>query len=438
MTAKCARVHLVFDPALLSNYIYQSEMLLVEFRRILRYVMTRIPITVSVILLAMASIVSAQQKGGSQFLKRSGAELMLEGKPYRMAAINKFDLFHCFLAGKEKKQQAVIAIAEAARHGFKAIRFAGVGFYPGDMNSWPIKEKYWGAFDSLIETAKEQKVHLIPVINWNVYLFPDMAGECMQDMILNSDSRSRQYLWLYTHQIVTRYKNEPTVLFWELTNEMNLHADLEFMAPYGKAGLNPVHMGTSYMRLRRDHFTTDQMIPLIKEWAEFVRSIDKKHLISTGFSVPRPAAQHLRMAKGKGDWTQDNEQELEIYIRDTNPDPIDLISIHFYPGGSVVRLGNKDKYSADCLAVFQRMGRKIGKPVYIGETGDTRPGSAFTGKVLDKAVELEIPLILVWNWMSPRMEHNFGPNTKPEVIKFMQKANKSFQQQSKKHDTGDN
>lgn len=378
------------------------------------------------VVLMTLSVTAAEQSNSPAFLRRDGTQLRLNGKPFRLIAVNKFDLFLRFLDGGEKKQQAIGAMEEAGKQGFTAIRFAGVGFYPNNMRNWANEKVYWGAFDELVQTAKKNGVRLIPVIHWNLYLFPDMAHECVQDMLTNPDSRSRQYLWLYTHQIVTRYKDEPTVLFWELTNEMNLGADLGFMFPYGRSELNPVHEGTSYMRLRRDNYTTEQMIPFLREWAQFIRSLDSHHLIGSGFSAPRPAAQHLRKAQGKGDWTQDSEQELETYLRDTHPDPIDLLSVHFYRKHDNIRFGNKDEDAAAALAVFKRVSERIGKPLYVGETGDeyeTRLNVPFLKNVLAEATRLEIPLTLVWNWMSPGDPYDVNPQRTPQVVEMLREAN---------------
>ncbi|MEJ5252195.1 MAG: cellulase family glycosylhydrolase [Chthonomonadetes bacterium] len=378
-----------------------------------------------VLLLCLNVWVSAQD-GRNAFLQRRGTQLLLDGKPLRLVSVNKFDLFLRFLEGGEAKQQAVQAIEEAAKQGFTAIRFAGVGFYPSHMRNWANEKVYWGAFDELVQTARKHSVRLVPVIAWNLYLFPDMANECVQDMLTNPDSRSRQYLWLYTYQLVSRYKDEPTILFWEMTNEMNLGADLGFMFPYGRSDLNPVHEGTAFMRLRRDNFTTEQMIPFLREWAQFVRSIDRNHLISSGFSAPRPAAQHLRRAQGKGDWTEDSYQEMETYLRDTHPDPIDILSIHFYRKHDNLRFGNKDEDSAQVLEAFHRAAERIGKPLYIGETGDDyaqRPDAPFLRNVLQQCSRLNIPLVLVWNWMSPGDPYDVNLQRTPQVVQMMREAN---------------
>jgi len=377
-------------------------------------------------LIVAALSMAAGQDDKPVFLQRSGSDLHLGGRPLRLVAVNKFDLFLSFLEGGGRKQQATAAIRQAGQLGFTAIRFAGVGFYPSHMRAWPNQKVYWGAFDELVKTAEEHSVRLIPVIHWNTHLFPDMAGECVQDMILNPDSRSRQYLWLYTHQIVSRYKDEPTILFWELTNEMNLGADLEFQYPYVHSGANPVHEGTAYMRLRRDNFTTDQMIPFTKSWAEFIRSIDRNHLISSGFGSPRAAAQHLRQAPGNGDWPPASEEAAGTWQRAAHPDPIDILSIHFYREHDTVRFGIRDEKSVVALSVFKRLSEKIGKPLFIGETGDeyaTQPGAPFLNDVLDEVVRLGVSLTLVWNWMSPNDPHDVSPERTPQVVDLMRRAN---------------
>ena len=363
------------------------------------------------------------------FLRRVGTDLLLGDRPFRIVSVNKFDLLARFLRGGDDRTQAEQAIADAAAHGFTVIRIAGVGYYPADMTLWPNEQIFWPRYDDLLETCRKHGVRLILTINWNVYLFPDMAGECVQDMLTDKDSRSRAYLWLWTHQLVSRYRDNDTVLFWELSNEINLLADLAFMHPYGRSDANPVHLGASHMRLPRDNYTTEQMIPYLRELAGFIRSIDPNHLISTGAASPRPAAEHLRRAQGKGDWTEDSEAEFEIYLRDTNPDPIDIISIHYYPEDDNLRWGNKDKYSAAALSAMKRICDRIGKPMYIGETGDKyseRPAAPYLADVLRRATELDVPITLIWNWESPGDDYNVSPKTTPTVVRLMEEANRRF------------
>ncbi|MCL5103611.1 MAG: glycoside hydrolase family 5 protein [Armatimonadetes bacterium] len=367
--------------------------------------LTRVLCVVSCILiLAGASFSPAfpSETKAEGFLTRRGTELLLDGKPFRAVSLNKADLFwHC-LEGDAETQQELDAIKKIAEHDFRVIRFGAIGFYPKAMNLW-ADAKYWERMDKIFAEARKYGVKLVPVLIWNWYLFPDMSKETVQDMLTDRDSKSRQYSDLYVSQVVSRYKDDPNVLYWEITNELNLNADLEFLRPYGYSHLNAVDEGCPPMRVRLDNYTTEQMISFLRETARLIRRIDPNHLISSGHSVPYPAAQHLRLAKVKGDWTEDTPEEAATYIRDVNPDPIDLISIHFYSGHDNIRFGNKDNDSAVALRQIKQICDKVGKPVIIGEFGgqafdrDSTGGCpAFTRSVVKEAVDADYPIILYW------------------------------------------
>jgi len=200
------------------------------------------------VLLCLAFAASALPGHAAGVLQRWGMDLVLEGRPFRAVGVNKFDLALQFIRGGEEREQARRALADIAGAGFTVVRFGAVGFYPRDLELWPSPE-YWRRWDDLVATARGHGLRLVPVLVWNTYLFPDLAGESVQDMMTNRDSRSRQYLELYVHQVVSRYRDEPTILFWELWSELNLGADLAFMRPYGFSDLNAVSLGAAPMRL---------------------------------------------------------------------------------------------------------------------------------------------------------------------------------------------
>jgi hypothetical protein len=173
------------------------------------------------------------------------------------------------------------------------------------------------------------------------------------------------------------------------------------------------------------------MIPFLRDIAKLIRGIDPNHLISSGNSSPRPAAQHLRVAKGKGDWTEDTPDEAETYLRDTHPDPIDLISIHFYSGIDNTRFEIKDLNSASCLRTLKRICDRIGKPVYIGEGGgeaykDPDGGSQpFTRNMINEAVAAGYPIILYWMW-GPDDPLRFDLSKSPSLNKLLFDADKTL------------
>ncbi|MHB9038593.1 MAG: cellulase family glycosylhydrolase [Armatimonadota bacterium] len=403
----------------------------------------KLPFVLSCIVILMGAIInpafSAEPKA-SGFLTRSGTELLLDGVPFRAIAVNKADLFwHC-IHGEAETQQELDAIKEIAAHGFKVIRFGAIGFYPKAMDLW-ADAKYWERMDRVFATARQYGVKLVPVLVWNSFLFPDIANETMQDMLTNKNSRSRQYHELYVSQVVSRYKDDRNVLYWEITNELNLHADLEFLHPYGFSHQNSIENGCPPMRVRRDNYTTEQMIPFLRETAQLIRRLDPNHLISSGHALPRQAAQHLRSAKDNGDWTEDSFKEAAICIRDIHPDPIDLISIHFYSvDGSNLRFGNKDKDSAVALRQIKQICDKVGKPVIIGEWGgeafdQSQSGGClpFTRNVVKEAVDANYPVLLYW-MKGGDDPLRFDLDKTPELNKLLLDAEKKLLEKAAKED----
>jgi hypothetical protein len=78
------------------------------------------------------------------------------------------------------------------------------------------------------------------------------------------------------------------------------------------------------------------------------------------------------------------------------------------------------------LAAFKRAADTIGKPLYVGETGDdyaARPSAPFLKDVLNEVVRLNIPLTLVWNWMSPNDRYDVRQAETPDVLSLMRQAN---------------
>ena len=357
-------------------------------------------------------------------LTRTGNELMIDGKPFRAVGVNKFDLLRQFVMGGEEREKAERAIEQIAAAGFRVVRIAGCMFYPKEMNAW-AGEDYWKRIDDMFAALRKAGLKAIPCLVWNTYLFPDIAHETLREMLTNRDSKSRQYVDFYISQFVERYKNEPSVLFWELWSELNLGADLESARPYGFYHLNVPAEGAPPVRVRTDNYSTDQMIPFLRELAQLVRSIDPKHLISSGHSIPRPSAQHLRLAGTKGDWTMDSPAEAGIYLRDIHPDPIDIISIHIYNFyDDNIRFGNTDKDSAVILRQFKQMADRVGKPIIIGEAGgqafDDPNGGVpkFSRSVIDEAVAADYPLIIWW-MASVGDELRFELNKTPQLNRLL-------------------
>ena len=214
-------------------------------------------------------------------------------------------------------------------------------------------------------------------------------------------SAARALLFEYAQELATRYRDDPAILFWELTNEINLAADLD----YGSRTDSHIatHMGTPAARSAADNFTSDEMATLVADLATFMKSIDPYHLVSPGYSRPRLSAWHLRSSPewGGADWTHDDEAEMAQYVALTHPAPIDLVSVHLYPEAAHLGLDGRDP---DLIERFQAAADAIDRPLFIGEFGDNDPtvsehrSANFTRGCMLEMLERRVPLSLIWVW----------------------------------------
>ena len=137
--------------------------------------------------------------------------------------------------------------------------------------------------------------------------------------------------------------------------------------------------------------------------AAHINIFDPNHKYTTGYSKPRSTPWHLTSSPewSGADWTQDSVAEMGQYIALTHPDPLDLVSIHLYPDGDRLGLDGRDPR---LIGRYQDAADAIGKPLFIGEFGDTNPtvselrSANFTRRCLLETLTRRVPLSLIWVW----------------------------------------
>jgi hypothetical protein len=145
------------------------------------------------------------------------------------------------------------------------------------------------------------------------------------------------------------------------------------------------------------------MIAYVRRFAALIRGLDSTRPISSGFSVPRASAEHLRARPEwtvrKTDWTPDSREQFAKNLKDVHA-AVDIISIHLYGGKSNWRFGSTD--AVDLLIEAKRVADAAGKPLFVGEFGDPNPGVAdnrsYAVRMMNKIVELQIPYSAIWVW----------------------------------------
>lgn len=368
--------------------------------------------------------------------------------------LNKFDLFMQYLGtasggdgspGYRKVTRAMArkAITDARNIGVTYFRISASGYAPsgfgrpGDIDLWgQDRKRYWALFDTMMDDLSANDMRMIPVFVWNWAQLPAMRQETVPEMLRDPESQSWSLLADYVTEFVLRYKSHPALYFYELTNEMNNGADLDLVtrcrAERGGKDLSLCEP--------RGNFSTDDMVMFTSRLASLIRELDPSRPISSGFSVPRPAAGSLRRKPewitGHADWTPDSREDFERNLLDIHRG-VDVISVHLYPRAENRRFGAND--ATELLDSAKAAADKAGKPIFVGEFGDpnvliAEPGS-FAEKMLDKIVALRVPLSALWVWefysTAPYLSHDnqhtafsLEPGFTDRLISKIQEANR--------------
>jgi len=146
----------------------------------------------------------------------------------------------------------IAAIEDCERSNLKFIRFFADPGYPLDRSLLYDKDPaaYWKGMDELfraVQAAPRQAHPLAADLPGPYGIF----GETGQ-AILDPNSKTYEAVHRYVREFVTRYKDDPTVLMWELLNEGMLAADVEMEGRpllskgstrrgrwYGRTGITP-------------------------------------------------------------------------------------------------------------------------------------------------------------------------------------------------------
>jgi hypothetical protein len=347
-------------------------------------------------------------RGGS---RTRAAEVVVRAleQPAPGVGLNAVDLFmqvHGFASGgagpgdagvqRVTLRLAAKRLAEARDLGLPLVRAAASGYDARELAPWrddPLA--YWGRVDALVDLCEAEEVQLVPVLLWNATQFPAFEGESLRDLVVDPSSASRATLLRFVTELVTRYRHRRVVAFWELTNELNLLVDLDL------AGRNPG-------RPEWGNFGFDEMARFCDDVASHVRALDPARPISSGFAAPRPSAQHLRhrpeFGPGGPDWTRDSEAELTTWLADAHR-ACEIVSVHVYNGdGDHARFGVTGSHDAGLIDVLHRAAASAGKPLYVGEFGDSAPTldrdprGLFSRDVLRRVAALRVPWSAPWAW----------------------------------------
>ena len=187
-------------------------------------------------------------------------------------------------------------------------------FFDADPDVQAAKrEAYFAQFDELLAAADANGIRIVADLMWNIDNLGALGDHSVLLGMTDRTSLGRQRVEDYMRAVVSRYAYRPTIAMWEIGNEWNLGADIQ-EPQFG--------------------YTSDDLAATYAQLAAMIKTIDPVHLVTTGDSSPRAWAMHLRRAVLAGlppDWsTLDTAADLTEYLALVNPEPIDVVSIHYY------------------------------------------------------------------------------------------------------------
>lgn len=292
------------------------------------------------------------------------------------------------------------AIADARDAGFAFLRVAVAGYFPAnfgdranDLALWTSQPSmFWADMDEMFNDLDKASLRLVPSFDWNPSQFPVLGNDTLTTFMRHPNCRSRRLFAKFITEFIQRYRNRQTVLFYELTNEMNLLADVSLQSKC------PKNEATACVWT---NFTTADMMKFSQEVTRQMKSLDPTRSVTSGYSFPRAAAAHLMQrpafSPGGGDWTADTPEEFRRYLVAVHQ-PFDLLSVHIYPNAEDARFGRHDGQQSKLVADAASAAASAQKPLFVGEFGDDKGATPFMRSILQELVKNHVSYSAIWTW----------------------------------------
>jgi mannan endo-1,4-beta-mannosidase len=328
-------------------------------------------LTVAVLSTLAADPAGAQAPGTPGFVQRVGTGLVLDGQPYVFTGLNIYNAATasgvCWypMAGQGVLDASLTAIGPG-KEVFRAWFFQYEATVGGRRD--------WSTFDQTLATARAHGLKVIPALidQWgNCEGWPDPAAGYKNEAWYQNGYRSSPTgpglpatYRDWVGEVVSRYRDDPTILAWQLVNEAEAGTSLYGTCP-------PT--------------ATASLVDFATDMATLVKSIDPNHLLSLG-------------SIGSGQCGMRGEEYKTVHA----VEGIDLCEYHDYDHPTEPVPG--DEWNG--LGVRLAQCQELSKPLFTGELG-LRPGES-DGTLAGRAAQLDAKLrgqlsagsvgVLVWAW----------------------------------------
>jgi hypothetical protein len=378
-------------------------------------------------------------------VRASGVQLTCEGRPYRAIGVNVPHLSQAYMGtwhhwqsiyGSREAMRAAIeeAVADAARHQVAFIRFfASPGYPKGTAELYgQDRESYWQQMDELFTLCRQHRVKLVPSLG-TVFKWHLDCGE-PRTAVLDPQSRTYAATYGYVREIVTRYRDDPTVLMWELENEAFLAADVDQRdRPAPGRGIYPADSHAYRAAYaHEDSLRFEMLLQHYRNVTALIKKLDPHHLVTSGDAGVREESMSRRETFPDFQWRTDSLREHLSNLLQSQPAPLDVMSLHAY--GNFSHRGNVAGLSALAMLAAQvRAIHAAGRPVFIGELGQIDPNlredpaGTWTRAALDLLDEEGVAVAALWVWHFPwhNQHHNIADGARhPQLLQRVAEFNR--------------
>lgn len=320
------------------------------------------------------------------FVERNGTQFFLDGRVFYINGWNSYWMMdHAVDEYKRPRVKAMLQVG--AKMGFTVCRTWA--FNDGDYNALQISpgrfdEKVFRALDHAIAEARRQGIRLVLCLVNNLkayggktqyvkWAWDEGIGISSSNDSFFYDPSIRHYFKNYAKTVLTRkntitgieYRDDPTILAWELINEPRCTTD-----PSG-----------------------DTLQDWIEEMSTYVKSIDRNHLITVGLEGFYGPKSPKRLTVNPEFWAADLGSD---FIRNSKISTVDFASVHIYPDHWFHDQPFEEKLkfvSKWMLSHIEDGDRELKKPVLFTEFGLSDENKDFTPSQREKFMKLILDII---------------------------------------------
>jgi mannan endo-1,4-beta-mannosidase len=296
----------------------------------------------------------AEEGKASDFITASGTDLMCNGKVFRYVGTNCYYLM-VYAASPDTRKHVYEIFDDAQKMGVKVIRTWAFNegkrqWNPLQSEPGSYREDTFTGLDRIIAKAKEKDMYLIltlanslndyggakQYVDWSPTAHKKTHDEFFTDV------NTRKYFKDHIKTILNRkntitgiiYKDDPTIMAWQLINEPQVESDA----------------------------SGETLYRWVKEMSEYIKSIDKNHLVMIG-------EEGFYTKKNKFDWKY-NGSRGQDFLRDHSLPDVDIASFHLWPGSNQYNLSPAQV--ADWIKMHADDAKKLNKPLILDEFGEYR------------------------------------------------------------------